>query len=368
MAYIIRFVIWILVLGLGVSCVPSAALSEDDIDPERETAVTIMVIGQNGDSVPGLELRYREDVNGFAVTHVVGEPTIEASKTPEVGDWQVADCYEAGLEDTCKMFIVRLACEKSYIIEAKHPTYQFDLGYVTTSSVNGRCRADQPELTLYEYEEVKVCTAIAISAVSFSVVDENGDKLLSARAAYHVDGGEWQVAEAIDYCSDGEICGGSFVAGWDQAGHYEIKIEADGYLPVTTAVDVTMEADGCHVDSEVLTIPLQPGASTDAEAILMCPDRNVPSMYIEVMNEAHQFVPWATVTYQIDGGEWLSPTCVNSEACSIFQAGEDQHGSFIIRAEKEGYQTALTVSNVPLHPNGCHVVTQRLRIILKPEE
>lgn len=359
--------IGMMLLVLGVGCVPSAAPPED-IDPFRETIATVLVVDQNDNPVPEVELLYREAVNRFVVTHVVGAPTPEATEPSRMLNWQVANCHDTGPEDVCSAFTVRLACDKAYVIEARHPAYQFEMGFVTTSLVNDRCQADQPELTLYEYESVKVCTAIAVAAINLTVVDENNNKLTPARVAFRINEGEWEVPQAVDFCRDGEICGGSFAGGWELAGHYEIRVEADGYIPVTTTADVEMEADGCHVDGQVITIPLQPGESPDDEMMPMCPDSVVPSMYIDVMDENQLPLPWATVTHQIDGGEWLSATCVDSDRCTIFQAGADQPGSFIIRAEKAGYQTGLTVSTVPLHPNGCHVVTQRVQIILVPEE
>lgn len=362
-----QVMIGFLLIMFGSGCVPSAGQPED-LDPLQEAAVNITVLDKAGDPVPDVALRYRLDENGFAVTHVVGAPTPEATATPRPINWQSAPCLDQDQNGVCKTFQAQLACDAFYVVEAQHSSYQFEMAYVTTSLVNGRCQADTPELILQEYQTGKICTAIAVAAINLTVVDENGNKLISARAAYRVNDGEIEVMRAADFCRDGEICGGSFSGGDEQPGHYEIWAEADGYLPATTTVDVGMDAEGCHVAAQVITIALQPGESQDAQATPFCQERDVPSMYIEVMNEAQRPEPWATVTYQIDGGDWQSPTCVNAEACSIFQAGLDQPGTFIIRAEKEGFQTALVVSDVPLHPNGCHVVTQRPQIILKPEE
>ncbi|VAW31064.1 hypothetical protein MNBD_CHLOROFLEXI01-2978 [hydrothermal vent metagenome] len=253
---------WLLFLTAGfilwlVGCVPATA-PVDVIDPARETAITISVVDKGDNPLPEVELLYRVDDGSFVVTRVIEEPTPEVTTTSKTATWEIANCNTP--EDVCNTFTALLICDNAYIIEARHPDYEFARDYVTTTVENGRCQPDRAELVVEEivYAEEPICNAIAVSSVSITVVDEQGIPLSSAQVTFRVNGGNWQATERFEYCPDSKDCKGEFIAGWSQEGSYEIQVEAEGYASATDSVTVPRTANGCNVVTQHSLITLLP--------------------------------------------------------------------------------------------------------------
>ena len=97
------------------------------------------------------------------------------------------------------------------------------------------------------------CTEEARSSVTVSLVDDAGAAIPAEAepvVEYAVDGGAAEPCDSID--------GASFVCGYEVAGELTISASASGFAPASEVVEVPMTADGCHVESQSLTLALSP--------------------------------------------------------------------------------------------------------------
>lgn len=92
------------------------------------------------------------------------------------------------------------------------------------------------------------CTAIAVSSITLTLVDPEGVEITDATVTFTVDNGELQDCESWD--------DGSYVCGWEQAGDFDVFIEAPGYAPDN--FERLVEADECHVMTKVVERQLEP--------------------------------------------------------------------------------------------------------------
>lgn len=100
----------------------------------------------------------------------------------------------------------------------------------------------------------QACDLMARASVQVEVVDGSGTTVDGAQVRFRVDGGGWQAAECMGAASD-DLCD-SWVAGWEEAGTFEIEASsADGVLTATEAVVV--EEGECHVESESIALVLE---------------------------------------------------------------------------------------------------------------
>lgn len=97
------------------------------------------------------------------------------------------------------------------------------------------------------------CTEEARSSVTVSLVDDAGAAIPAEAepvVEYAVDGGAAVPCDSMD--------GASFVCGYEVAGELTISASASGFAPASEVVEVPMTADGCHVESQSLTLALSP--------------------------------------------------------------------------------------------------------------
>lgn len=93
-----------------------------------------------------------------------------------------------------------------------------------------------------------MCTLEARSSVTVKVVDVSGAIIVDATLTFSVNGG---AAEMCDVAPDGM----SYVCGYERDG--DITITATkGADTKSATVTVTKTPDGCHVESQTLTITL----------------------------------------------------------------------------------------------------------------
>lgn len=103
-----------------------------------------------------------------------------------------------------------------------------------------------------------------------------------------------------------------------------------------------------------------------------CTTELVPSVEIAIINASGSPLPGATVTYSVEGQNELEAECIDpmdalSGECTVFTAGWEITGDFIIVAEKQGFQRAEAAVTVEMDEAGCHVVTQEIDLVLVPE-
>ena len=127
-------------------------------------------------------------------------------------------------------------------------------------------------LLLTACDEETVCDASAMASVTITVTDLDGEPLSPTALTYTIDGGQAQDAECMsDDCS-------SAVAGWEQAGVFEItavldeEMEGDPccwYLDSQT-VEVEVTQGECHVDGQQVEIQLDTDALVCADSTEDC--------------------------------------------------------------------------------------------------
>lgn len=193
--------------------------------------------------------------------------------------------------------------------------------------------------------EPPVCTDLAASSVSLDVVHPEGGAIEGAEAWYRANGGELQLCERIE--------ASSFVCGWEESGEIEIQVEAPGFLPASDIVYV--EADECHVYSEHREIVLEPDE-------IVCSEEAVPSLVLEVIDEAGEPIEEAFGYYVVD--EACEADASPCEAvggqlvCGIEEAGE-----LHVLIDAEGYLPEER--SYVIEADLCHVETQYDEIILE---
>jgi hypothetical protein len=94
------------------------------------------------------------------------------------------------------------------------------------------------------------CDASARGSVSLTIVDaETGEPVPAAIVRFQVDGGEVRQAGMLDY--EGRV-----TLAYEEAGHFEVTIEAEGYEPASAEYEVAQGQ--CHVEGVGDTIELVP--------------------------------------------------------------------------------------------------------------
>lgn len=113
------------------------------------------------------------------------------------------------------------------------------------------------------------CDQMAVSSVMISVVDPSGNPTPATEVWYTT---EWSDERQSAECMDADCK--SWVAGWEVGG--EITVYANLYRTLedtacwvedsdVQTVFVPMTADGCHVETQRLTMVLDP-------SLILCPD------------------------------------------------------------------------------------------------
>lgn len=98
--------------------------------------------------------------------------------------------------------------------------------------------------------EVEGCTMIAVTSVNLELFDgDTGDPIVDADVQYAVDGGEFAPCE--NWGDDN-----MYACGVEEAGSFEILIDAEGYE--SAELDVDIGEDECHVIGEMLVEDLAP--------------------------------------------------------------------------------------------------------------
>lgn len=161
-------------------------------------------------------------------------------------------------------------------------------------------------------DETVECSTEARASVQVEVIDERGDRV-DATVAW--DGG---------LCED---FGTSWVCGWERSGEMHLFVSAEGYADQELVVDVGMTEDGCHVETELLTVTLvAEDCSSEAPALLVSPVSGAePVVADSVEWSACGEERWSACEDQGDG----------SWACA-----RNRSGCFDLRGSAAGYDDA----------------------------
>ena len=89
------------------------------------------------------------------------------------------------------------------------------------------------------------------------------------------------------------------------------------------------------------------------------------SVVLTVVDNANAPLAGATVSYQVDGGAGSSLVCDFPGATGVCGLGQEIAGAFSIVVSKAGYTSAS--GSVTVARDECHVITERLTLVLTPQ-
>ena len=170
------------------------------------------------------------------------------------------------------------------------------------------------------------------------------------------------VAGAAVSVTDGtttETCteeAGRYLCGETLSGDLTVLVEAVGYE--SAAFDVTTDDATCGGFATLLTETIW---STD------CSAEAIPSVLVSVTDEGGAVLIDAEVTYTPladDFGEAIVPCTLQGED---FVCGYDVDGEILIEVQSSGFQPHQETVTVERTPDGCHVETQALDVIMLTE-
>jgi hypothetical protein len=188
-----------------------------------------------------------------------------------------------------------------------------------------------------------VCATYSAASVTVEVVDADGTPVEGASVTFSVNDAEAQPCEDM---------GGSFVCGWEQAGEVTVVASAPGYVDGTGTVTVGEDNEGCHVESQTLTVVL------DGQE---CTEEVRPSVLVTMVDGAGAplddgEVSWADAA--IDGGSWTAcDRWGDGWAC-----GQELPGLFDIRGTVADCGQAWGQVQVGMTADACHVETEAIEL------
>ena len=191
------------------------------------------------------------------------------------------------------------------------------------------------------------CTDIMMWSIELSLEDEAGTPV--ADAVVSVTNGS-----VTEDCSTGSD--GIYYCGGEMAGELTISMQASGFG--SEELDVTVEADECHVIPESLTHTMM---------AVDCTTEAVTSVVVHVTDEAGSPLPQALVSY-VPVNDDIGADNIDCMASGDgFYCGEEVAGEMEISAWAEGFEAQYEVVTVGVSEDGCHVITQELDIALIAE-
>lgn len=190
------------------------------------------------------------------------------------------------------------------------------------------------------------CTDHLAWSVELSLIDEAGGPVEGATVSV-TDG------SITEDCYEYE---GTYTCGAELAGDLTISMEASGFS--AEELDVTVEADECHVISQQITHTMM---------AVDCTLDVLPSVEVTVSDEAGDPIPDASVAYVSPNDEIGAESIDCSPLDGVYYCGEEVAGELEIFAEAEGFIAQSEVVTVAMTEDGCHVVTELLDLVLLTE-
>ena len=188
------------------------------------------------------------------------------------------------------------------------------------------------------------CTAEARSSISLTIVDDAGMQITDAIASYSVDGGAVRDCEGFG--------GGALVCGWEEAGEFTVTVDALGYGAKTFTQMV--EADECHVVTEVVELVLSP---------IDCTAQEVPSIEVTVTDVQGLDVTSGDVMWNMAAEDDLPEPC-HHQSGNVWTCADEVSGELAVEIVNAGpyvdYRHLVTVD-----ADECHVITESLAAVLQ---
>lgn len=200
-------------------------------------------------------------------------------------------------------------------------------------------------LSLFACEEPKVCTEIAIAAVTATVSTDSGESPDDLSVTFSVDGGASEACE--------EVGDGSFACALERTGEITVVASASGFFADSESVQVVQDADDCHPVPQAIELTLERPA---------CTEEVVPAVIASVADSAGAAIPLVSVSATVDGV---------TEPCSLladgdFACAEEKSGSIEIVATAEGFEEGRQTVEVAMDEFECHPLTADVELVLAP--
>lgn len=191
----------------------------------------------------------------------------------------------------------------------------------------------------------------------------------------------FQAAECIDATCT------AWIAGWETEGTIEVRANVCGHDYIER-IDVPMQAGGCHVDTQELTIAVDTSDCEDGivdsgppgqpPTHPVDPDgcdsfQQRPSVIVQVATQIDGgYVPLPAdavhgTLHAADGStqQVVSGMCMDP-ICSKFAVGTEQTGEFEIQVDACGTSQTERLT-VGMQADGCHVDTVQTTIVIDPD-
>ncbi len=189
------------------------------------------------------------------------------------------------------------------------------------------------------------CDDMAAASVGVSVSTADGGSLEGLQLTYSARGGPSQPCDDIT---------GEWICGYEQAGSIEVTARLPGYRDQTESVVV--DSDECHVIQEHLDMVLQPEETA-------CTEIAVAAVEVHLAGSSGELLDSPAVTWNLAGAP--ASACDTFDEGQTWECGWEVSGDVHVEASAGGHLTQGETVTVPLTPDGCHPVTQRVDIALE---
>lgn len=117
-------------------------------------------------------------------------------------------------------------------------------------------------------------------------------------------------------------------------------------------------------------LPLAAGMNGNCDGFMLpdvptCGTSDVPAVQLTIVNDAGQTLPFASIAFAVDQGQYYVGNCNND--CSDFAIAYDVSGRFDIAVIAPGYQQDNRIVNVGTEDDECTPVTQDIIVVLKED-
>lgn len=191
--------------------------------------------------------------------------------------------------------------------------------------------------------ELIACDTMLVFSVNLTVVDEGGAPIEGASARYRVDGGPEAACE--------DLGGGAFACGADEAGAFEITVEAEGRE--AEIVEAVVEAGECHV------APVSVEARLDQ---YVCGDAVLYGVQLGLAGASGEALEQPVAEWRESGGEWQS--CEAGDTATDFLCAPNAWGSLEVRGSAAGHPAVSQAVEVLSDEAGCFPLVEEVEIVL----
>ena len=148
---------------------------------------------------------------------------------------------------------------------------------------------------------------------------------------------------------------GVYSCGAELAGDLTVIASAPGFSP--DELDITVEADECHVITEQATLTLWP---------MDCTAEVVSSASVTVVDEDGAAIEEARVSYA-PVSEYTDESIACEGHSGVYYCGEEIAGELDIFVDADGFDSHSERITVEMTPDNCHVITEQVDVVLIAE-